>query len=582
MRWSETYIPTLREEPTEAEIISHKLLVRAGYIRKLAAGVYNYLPLMQKVLLKITRIVREEMDRAGAQEILMPVLHPAELWLATKRWEILGKELMKMKDRHLRDLVLGGTHEEVVTNLVRGELRSYRQLPLNLYQIQTKFRDEIRPRFGLMRSREFIMKDAYTFDADENGLKTSYQKMVDAYFRIFERCGLETKKVESDTGAMGGKAAHEFMVMVETDGGENVIFACDNCDYAANIEKAISIEPSEQESKEAEKPLQKVSTPNMKTVEEVTRFLNVPARKLVKTLLYKADGEVVAALIRGDRQINETKLKNSLEVIELEMADAVTVQRITEAQVGYAGPVGLKGVKLIGDKEVLNMTNFVTGANEDGFHLTDVNIDRDFKLDAVADIRSAAPGELCPKCEKGRLKTAQGIEVGNTFMLGTKYSEALNATFVDEHGQERFFIMGSYGVGITRTAQAAVEKFHDEAGIIWPVPIAPYLAEIVPVNIQDEKQREAALEIYHKMLDRNLEVLLDDRNERAGVKFNDADLIGIPLRITIGEKSLKEGKVEVKVRGSQATVSLRKDEVLEGFLKILSEIESTGKESTKT
>ena len=582
MRWSETYIPTLREEPTEAEIISHKLLVRAGYIRKLAAGVYNYLPLMQRVLLKITRIVREEMDRAGAQEILMPVLHPAELWLATKRWETVGKELMKMKDRHLRDLVLGGTHEEVVTHLIRGELRSYRQLPLNLYQIQTKFRDEIRPRFGLMRSREFIMKDAYTFDADENGLKTSYQKMVDAYFRIFERCGLETKKVESDTGAMGGKAAHEFMVMVETDGGENVIFTCDNCDYAANIEKAISIEPSERESKEAEKPLQKVSTPNMKTVEEVTGFLNVPARKLVKTLLYKADGEVVAALIRGDRQINEIKLKNDLQVLELEMADPITVQKITGAQVGYAGPVGMKGVKLIGDKEVLNMTNFVTGANEDGFHLTNVNIDRDFKLDAVADIRSATLDELCPKCEKGRLKTAKGIEVGNTFMLGTKYSEALNATFVDEHGQEKFFIMGSYGVGITRTAQATVEKFHDEGGIIWPVPIAPYLAEIVPVNFQDEKQREAALEIYHKMQDKKLEVLLDDRNERAGVKFNDADLIGIPLRITIGEKSLKEGKVEVKVRGSQATVSLRKDEVLEGFLKILSEIESTGKESTKT
>jgi prolyl-tRNA synthetase len=582
MKWSETYIPTLREEPTEAEIISHKLLVRAGYIRKLAAGVYNYLPLMQRVLLKITRIVREEMDRAGAQEILMPVLHPAELWLATKRWEILGKELMKMKDRHLRDLVLGGTHEEVVTNLVRGELRSYRQLPLNLYQIQTKFRDEIRPRFGLMRSREFIMKDAYTFDADENGLKISYQKMVDAYFRIFERCGLETKKVESDTGAMGGKAAHEFMVMVETDGGENVIFTCDNCDYAANIEKATSIEPPGQEGEETRKPIEKIATPDMKTVEEVTGFLNVPARKLVKTLLYKADGEVVAALIRGDRQINETKLKNSLKVIELEMADAVTVQRITEAQVGYAGPVGLKGVKLIGDKEILNLTNFVTGANEDGFHLANVNIDRDFKLDSVADIRSAAPGELCPKCEKSRLKTAQGIEVGNTFMLGTKYSEALNATFVDEHGQERFFIMGSYGVGITRTAQAAVEKFHDEAGIIWPVPIAPYLAEIVPVNIQDEKQREAALEIYHKMQDKNLEVLLDDRNERAGVKFNDADLIGIPLRITIGEKSLKEGKIEIKARGSQATVSLRKDEVLEGFLKILSEIESTGKESTKT
>ncbi len=582
MKWSETYIPTLREEPTEAEIISHKLLVRAGYIRKLAAGVYNYLPLMQRVLLKITRIVREEMDRAGAQEILMPVLHPAELWQASKRWEAVGKELMKMKDRHLRDMVLGGTHEEVVTNLIRGELRSYRQLPLNLYQIQTKFRDEIRPRFGLMRSREFIMKDAYTFDVDEDGLKISYQKMVDAYFRIFERCGLETKKVESDTGAMGGKAAHEFMVIVDTDGGENIIFTCDKCDYAANIEKATSIEPSEKEGKETEKPLQKVATPNMKTVEEVTGFLNVPARKLVKTLLYKADGEVVAALIRGDRQINEIKLKNRLNVIELEMADAVTVQRFTGAQVGYAGPVGLKGVKLIGDKEISDMTNFVVGANEDGFHLTNINLERDFKLKEITDIRNAVPGEICPKCEKGRLKSAQGIEVGNTFMLGTKYSEALNATYVDEHGQEKFFIMGSYGVGITRTAQAAVEKFHDEAGIIWPVPIAPYLAEIVPVNMQDEKQRDTALEIYHKMLDRNLEVLLDDRNERAGVKFNDADLIGIPLRITIGEKSLKEGKVEVKTRGGKVTVSLRKDEVLEGFLKILSEIEPATKGNLKT
>jgi len=582
MKWSETYIPTLREEPTEAEIISHKLLVRAGYIRKLAAGVYNYLPLMQRVLLKITRIVREEMDRAGAQEILMPVLHPAELWLTSKRWEILGKDLMKMKDRHLRDLVLGGTHEEVVTYLIRGELRSYRQLPLNLYQIQTKFRDEIRPRFGLMRSREFIMKDAYSFDVDENGLRTSYQKMVDAYFRIFERCGLETKKVESDTGAMGGKVAHEFTVVVDTDGGENIIFTCDSCDYAANIEKATSIEPHGQEGKETQKSLQKVSTPDMKTVEEVTEFLRVPARKLVKTLLYKADGEVVAALIRGDRQINEIKLKNSLKAMELEMADAVTVQKITGAMVGYAGPVGLKGVKLIGDKEILGLTNFVTGANEDGFHLTNVNLERDFKLDEVADIRNAVPDEHCPKCEKGRLKTSKGIEVGNTFMLGTKYSEALNATYVDEHGQERFFIMGSYGVGITRTAQAAVEKFHDEAGIIWPVPIAPYLAEIVPVNIQEEKQREAALEIYHKMLDKNLEVLLDNRNERAGVKFNDADLIGIPLRITIGEKSLKEGKVEVKVRGSQAMVSLRKEEVLEGFLKILAEIEPVSKGSSKT
>jgi prolyl-tRNA synthetase len=574
MKWSETYIPTLREDPAESELISHKLLVRAGYIRKLAAGVYNYLPLMQRVLLKITQIVREEMNRAGAQEILMPVLHPAELWQATKRWETVGKELMKMKDRHLRDLVLGGTHEEVVTFLIKGELRSYRQLPLNLYQIQNKFRDEIRPRFGLMRSREFIMKDAYSFDADEENFKLSYQKMIDAYFKIFKRCGLETKLVESDTGAMGGKAAHEFMVIVDTDGGENIIFTCEDCDYAANIEKAISIEPVIPETVETKKPIQKVATPNMKTVEEVTGFLKVPAKKLVKTLLYKADGEVVAALIRGDRQINETKLKNNLKAIELEMVDSITVQKITGAQVGYAGPGGLKNIKLIGDKELLSMINFVTGANADDSHLVNVNLDRDFKVDAVVDIRNATAGELCPKCQKGKLKIDKGIEVGNTFMLGTKYSQALNATFIDEQGKEKFFIMGSYGVGITRTAQAAVEKFHDDFGIIWPVPIAPFLVEVVPVNIQDEKQREVASEIYHKMQENNFEVLLDDRNERAGVKFNDADLIGIPLRITIGERSLKEDKVELQVRGSKAQVLIRKGEVLDSFLKILKELES--------
>lgn len=573
MKWTETYIPTLREDPSEAEIISHKLLVRAGYIRKLAAGVYNYLPLMQRVLLKIIRIVREEMDRTGAQEILMPVLHPAELWQATGRWDTVGNELMKMKDRHQRDLVLGGTHEEVVTSLIKGEIRSYRQLPLNLYQIQNKFRDEIRPRFGLMRSREFIMKDAYSFDADEESFKKSYQKMIDAYFSIFKRCGLETKMVESDTGAMGGKAAHEFMVIVNTDGGENVIFFCDNCKYAANIDKAISFEPPVQTAEETKKPLQKVSTPDMKTIEEVTGFLNLPARKLVKTLLYKADGEIVAALIRGDRQINETKLKNNLKAINLEMADAITVQKITGAQVGYAGPTGLKKVRLIGDKELLTMTNFVTGANEDDHHLVNVNLERDFKLDLVADIRNASPGEHCPQCYKGRLNTAKGIEVGNTFMLGTKYSQALNATFVDEHGQEKLIIMGSYGVGITRTAQTAIEKFHDNAGIIWPLPIAPYSIEIIPVNIQDEKQRETAFEIYNTLSDNKFEVLLDDRNERAGVKFKDADLIGIPLRITIGERSLQENKIELKKRGSDTAILLNKKEVSEGVSRILKERE---------
>jgi prolyl-tRNA synthetase len=572
MKWSETYIPTLRDDPAEAEIISHRLLVRAGYIRKLAAGVYNYLPLMQRVLLKVTRIVREEMNRAGAQEVLMPVLQPAELWQASGRWERWGKDLMRMKDRHLRDMALGGTHEEVVTSLVRGEIRSYRQLPLNLYQIQTKFRDEIRPRFGLIRSREFIMKDAYSFDANEESFKVSYQKMIDAYFRIFRRCGLDAKMVESDTGAMGGKGAHEFMVMVNTEGGENIIFFCDHCDYASNIEKATSVEPSVQPEEETKKPLKKVATPDMKTVEEVTGFLNVPASKLVKTLLYKADGEVIAVLIRGDRQINETKLLNNLNVINLEMADPLTVQKITGAQVGFAGPVGLKNIKLIGDNELTSMTNFVTGANEDGYHLIEVNLVRDFKLDLVADLKNATPGELCPRCHQGRLNTAKGIEVGNTFMLGTKYSQALNATFIDEDGQEKLIIMGSYGVGITRTAQAAVEKFHDQAGIIWPVPIAPYSVEIVPVNIQDEKQKEAAFVIYNT-LSSKLDVLLDDRNERAGVKFKDADLIGIPLRITIGDRSLKENKIELGIRGKDKAILLNKDEVYEGISRILKEQE---------
>jgi len=575
MKWSETYIPTLREYPAEAEIVSHKLLVRAGYIRKLAAGVYNYLPLMQRVLTKISNIVREEMNAAGAQEILMPVLHPAELWQQSGRWQTIGKELMRTKDRHDRDLVLGGTHEEVVTNLIKGEVRSYRQLPLNLYQIQNKFRDEIRPRFGLMRGREFIMKDAYTFDRDEESFKISYQKMVNAYSKAFSRCGLETKIVESDTGAMGGKAAHEFMVIVDTEGGENIIFYCDKCDYAANMDKASSISETETETvtetekEEAQKPLQKVATPNAKTVEEVTTFLNVPAKKLVKTLLYKADGEIVAAMIRGDRQINEIKLKNSLKCIDLQMADAPTVEKITKAAVGFAGPVGLKNVKIIADEEIPQMKNFVTGANQDDYHFINVNVGRDVKIDSVSEIRNAQTGERCPRCKKGVLLTAKGIEVGNTFMLGTKYSESLGASFIDQDGKEKPFIMGSYGIGITRTAQAAVEKFHDKAGIIWPASIAPLSVEILPLNVNDEKQREVAFQIYRKMKERDVEVLIDDRDERAGVKFNDADLVGLPLRINVGEKSLKEDKVEIVVRRTKEVISIKPEEALEKCVELL-------------
>jgi len=562
MKWSETYIPTLRDDPAEAEIVSHKLLVRAGYIRKLAAGVYNYLPLMQRVLLKITQIVREEMNAAGAQEILMPVLHPAELWIQTGRWHTVGKELMRSKDRHERDLVLGGTHEEVVTFLVKGELKSYRQLPLNLYQIQNKFRDEIRPRFGLMRGREFIMKDAYSFDRDEDGFKISYQKMLDAYFKIFHRCGLDTRMVESDTGAMGGKAAHEFMVVVDTEGGENIIFYCDNCDYAANLEKANSLEAESPAEENKEKPLEKVSTPNVKTVEEVTAYLKVPARKLAKTLLFKADDKIVAAMIRGDRQINEVKLKNALGCINLEMADAVTVEKITGAPVGFAGPVKLTHVTILADEEVTRLKNFVTGANENDFHYIGVNISRDFKIDQIAQVRCAQEGEVCPRCLKGKLLTSRGIEVGNTFMLGTKYSLALGANYLDMDGQEKPFIMGSYGIGITRTAQAAVEKFHDQTGIIWPASIAPFSVEILPLNVADKNQNQIALDIYGKMKENSLEVLIDDREDRAGVKFNDADLIGVPLRVNVGAKSLKEGKVEICIRKTKEVISVTPDQVI--------------------
>lgn len=572
MKWSETYIPTLRDDPAEAEIVSHRLLVRAGYIRKLASGVYNYLPLMQRVLLKITQIVREEMDASGAQEILMPVLHPAELWQQSGRWETVGRELMRARDRHDRDLVLGGTHEEIVTSLIRGELKSYRQLPLNLYQIQNKFRDEIRPRFGLMRGREFIMKDAYSFDKDEETFKAAYQKMLDAYFAIFKRCGLETKMVEADTGAMGGKAAHEFMVIVDTEGGENVIFYCDKCDYAANMDKASSLEHNPQTDEESEKPLEKVATPDAKTVEEVTAFLNVPARKLAKTLLYKADGKVVAAMIRGDRQINEIKLKNFLGCINLEMADAQTVERITGATVGFAGPLNLKNVTVIADEEIPRLRNFVTGANQNDYHFKNVNIGRDFVIDQVTEIRCAQEGEICPRCNQGKLSTSRGIEVGNTFMLGTKYSQALGASFLDMDGKEKPFIMGSYGIGITRTAQAAVERFHDEKGIIWPNSIAPFSVEILPLNVADEMQNKVAFEIYQGIKKEDVDALIDDRDERAGVKFNDSDLIGLPLRINVGARSLKENKVEIGVRKTREVLLVGRDEVIEICKRLLNDL----------
>jgi len=554
MRWTQTYIPTLREIPTEAELISHQLLLRGGYIRKLAAGVYIYLPLMQRVINKFANIVREEMNRAGAIEITMPVIHPAEIWQESGRYDTVGKEQMRLKDRHMHEMVLGGTHEEIVTFLIRGELKSYRQLPINLYQIQVKFRDEIRPRFGLMRGREFIMKDAYTFDADEKSFEVSYQKMIDAYFAIFKRAGLDTRKVESDTGTMGGKAAHEFMLIVDTSGGEEIILFCDKCEYAANVEKAVFKELNPPVNDAETKDLSEVDTPDASTIEQVTACLKVKAQRLAKTLIYLADGKPVAAMIRGDRELNLIKLKNHLGAIELEGAPSEIVEEVTGCPVGYAGPIGLaKKIPIIVDPEVTQMKNFIVGANKSEKHLINVNIARDFEPTSTADIINAVEGEGCPHCE-GKLVASKGIEVGNTFMLGTKYSNSMDAKFLDAEGNEKPFIMGSYGIGITRTPQAAIERYHDQKGIIWPKNIAPFLVEIIPLNYDKEEHKTTAEQIYNELVKNGIDCLLDDRPERAGVKFNDADLVGIPVHVIIGDKSLKEGKVELKQRGGDEVI----------------------------
>ncbi len=568
MRWSQTYIPTLRENQSEAELVSHQLLLRAGYIRKLSSGIYLYLPLMQRVIEKFSQIVREEMNSAGALEITMSVLCPAEVWQESGRYNTVGKEQMRMKDRHGHDMVLCGTHEETVTTLIRGEIKSYRQLPLNLYQIQVKFRDEIRPRFGLMRGREFIMKDAYSFDASEESFAQSYKKMVDAYFRIFTRAGLDVVKVESDTGAMGGKAAHEFMLLVDTSAGEEVIIFCDKCDYVANVEKA-TFRLDEKDVKEASlEQAVPVDTPGVATIEEVASFLKVPHKTLVKTLLYMADDKPVAALVRGDRELNLIKLKNATGAVELEMARPEQVVKITNAPVGFAGPVGLKDVKIVVDPLVAEMKNFIVGANENEKHLLNVNIERDFKADLTVDISLAQEGDLCPNCD-GHFSTKKGIEVGNTFMLGTKYSEALGAKFLDADGKEHPIIMGSYGIGVTRTPQAALEKYSDDNGIIWPKNIAPYHVHLIPISMENEAQVETADKIYAELNKIGVDVLYDDRTGRPGVKFKDADLIGLPVRITIGDKSLKDGKVEVKARTESEMHLVALDEISKAVTDIL-------------
>lgn len=565
MLMSQLYAPTLRETPSEAELISHRLMLRAGLIRKSAAGIYSYLPLGLRVIRKVEAIIREEMNSIGGQEVLMPIVQPAELWHATGRWNDYGEEMFRLVDRHNRQFCLGPTHEELITDLVRAEVRSYRQLPLRLYQIQNKYRDEIRPRFGLIRGREFIMKDMYSFDRDEAGLDESYRACYHAYERIFSRCGLKVRPVEADSGAIGGDVTHEFMVLAEA--GEDLVLYCPECSYAANVERADSGPLADAKQSREQRPMEEAATPNTTTIDELTGFLGVQAQDCIKTMIYLADGKPVAALVRGDHELNEIKLQRFLGCSTLELADAHTIEEVTGAPVGFAGPVGLK-VPVIADRAVMNMVNAVTGANKADYHLKNVNPNRDFTVSEVADIRKVQAGDPCPKCG-APLASAWGIEVGQVFKLGTKYSAALKATFLDENGKEQPLIMGCYGIGVGRTVAAVIEQHHDEHGILWPMSIAPYHVIVVPVSTKDDQQLQTARQVYEALQAANVEVVLDDRDERPGVKFKDADLIGFPIRITIGPKSLSKGNVEITLRRSGERMEVPVNEVTNHVVDII-------------
>lgn len=548
MKMSNMLISTLREVPAEAEIDSHKLMLRSGMMRKMAAGVYNYMPLGLKVLKKVENIVREEMDAAGAQEFLASAMIPAELWQESGRWDAYGAEMFRLKDRNSRDFCLGPTHEEVFTDIARNSIKSYKQLPLNLYQIQTKYRDERRPRFGVMRSREFVMKDAYSFDKDQEGLDLVYDKMHDAYVKIFNRCGLDAKCVQADSGAIGGSNSAEFMVKSEV--GEDDVVFCTKCDYAANIEKATS--RLDEVEKEELMEIEKIATPNSRGIDEVSEFLNISPKKTVKTLLYNVDGKIVAVFVRGDREVNEVKVANASNASgDIEMASHEEYINATSCDIGFAGPIGIKADLVLVDEEVKNMYNFVSGANETGYHIANVNYGRDFE-GTVGDFRNVCEGEKCPHCGE-KLTIARGTEVGHIFKLGTKYSEAMNATFIDEDGKEKPFIMGCYGIGVTRTMASIIEQHHDKNGIIWPLSVAPYHISVIPVNVKDEEQLKVANELYDQLIGMGIEALLDDRNERAGVKFKDSELMGIPMRVTVGKK-IGDGEVEFKLRDGEMEV----------------------------
>lgn len=562
MKMSNLFVQTLREFPSDAEVISHKMLARAGYIKKLTSGVYSYLPLMWRVLQKVENIVREEMNNAGAQELSMPFVQPKELWIESGRWEVYGKELMRMKDRHNREMCLGPTHEEIITSIARDILKSYKQLPTNLYQIQLKFRDEVRPRFGLLRGREFIMKDGYSFGTSQEELEKEYENMAQAYNKIFKRCGLNTKMVQSDSGAIGGSVSHEFMVITDTDAGENDVFYCDDCDYSANSNHAVStLPPAVVDGKEYFNKTEIIDTPNTHSIDELSAFLKIPSTLILKSLVYIVDKKPVIALIRADKTVEETKLMNAVGGIDIRIATSAEIQELMEQQgfnavAGFIGPKGMKNITIIADNTIKDMKNFVVGINETDKHQVGANIE-DLGLNEIKyeDIRLVEAGELCPQCGKP-LKVTRGIEVGNIFQLGTKYSKPMNAVYLDADGKTKPYIMGCYGIGISRTAAAAVEAHHDDWGIKWPLAIAPYHVTIVPVSTKDELQMTTANKIYEELLANGVEAVIDDRDERPGVKFKDADLIGFPFRITVG-KTITEGNVEFVTRATGEKVAMK-------------------------
>ena len=569
MHFSKLFIPTLKESPADAEVISHKLMVRAGMIRQLASGIYSILPLGLRVLRKVEQIIREEMNQIGGQEVFLPSIQPAELWVESKRWDFYGKELLRIKDRHGREFCYGPTHEEVITDIVRREIKSYRQLPILLYQIQTKFRDEVRPRFGIMRGREFMMKDAYSFHADEKDTQHTYHQMAKAYTNIFERCGLRFKQVQADSGTIGGSFSHEFAVLA--DSGEDEIGFCEACDFASNLEMAESKPPSPSAPPSTPQDLKEVETPGKKSVKEVAGFLNLPAQQIVKTILLENENGLVTGLVRGDHEINLVKMKNLIGCEWLQPAGEEAFSKKPELHRGYIGPVGLD-LPVYADHEISVLHDFVTGANKPSTHFTGVQVQRDLKIEKFGDIRTVQAKDPCPRCEDGKYQVKRGIEVGHIFILGTKYSSAMKAVFLDQHGKENAMIMGCYGIGVGRTAAAAIEQNNDERGIIWPRNLAPFQVIIIPVNYSNSDLKNACDTLYNRLQETGIETLLDDRSDRLGVKLKDADLMGIPLQIIIGPKNLSAGQVEIKVRKTNESSLHPYPQVIEDIPNILKDL----------